>query len=287
MLAARARAEHRAPVEARRLSRFRPGLRALRAQRRPARGRARLAAAARGGRRRALGGRAQRRPGRPDACSTRSRPPATATRSPARRAPLAAGARRGRARARRRRTPRRRLARGARRRCGRHDHAAAGAAARPRRLGQGPHRRSRRRALARRAARWVVDAGGDVRGRRRRTSVLVVAHPLAAGAGRATARSRDGAVATSSIVRRAWRARRTARRPPPARPRDRRAGVDRPRSPPPRSRRPRSRPRRSPRPRCSAGPARRAAVLAPRGGIARSHAGGDVETVGPLPAVRA
>ena len=154
--------------------------------------------------------RAQRAGSSIRACSTRSRPPATGVPSPATATRPACPTGRP---ARRARTPPRAGARCA-------STTAAGTIVRPPglRLDLGGSGKGfiadRVAALLPPAAGWVVDAGGDVR--LGGTHEVLVAHPLRPDPA-ARLRLRDTAVATSSVVARAWRDAGRVARPSPAR----------------------------------------------------------------------
>ena len=97
--------------------------------------------------------------------------------------------------------------------------------------------------------RWAVDCGGDIRVSAGEPFEVNVRHPLTHEPIH-TLQLSDGAVATSGLDTRLWRAPDGTPRHHLLDPRTERAGVDGPRRAPPRSRRPPSRPRRSRRPPC-------------------------------------
>ena len=242
-------------------------------------------APARGGRRRPLGGRADRRPRRPDAARralprrlralagrASRRPPlaaALAAAPPRRAGAPAPGARAG--------------ARARRRSRGRHDPPAARRRLDTGGTGKGLAADAVAHRLGAACARFAVDCGGDVRvggdgarargrSRSRSSTRSPASSPTCCG-------SAPAAIATSGIDVAPLARPGRRLRPPSPRPGDRRAGVDRARVARPRSRRPRSRPRRWRRPRCSPAPAAAPRVLAEHGGVL-VHDDGDVELVG-------
>ena len=109
--------------------------------------------------------------------------------------------------------------------------APAGPRARHRRHRQGARRRRASRTRLAGTPRFAVDCGGDVRvggaEAARRPFEVEVEHPLTGEAVARRCALSGGAVATSGIGGRIWRAAGRRLRAPPARPGDRRAGVDR------------------------------------------------------------